>query len=152
MKKVLLLLVIIGGISSAFISKKDAISPEKQNATVNKASSEIEFQAITVDQAKALAKESGKLIFIDAYTVWCGPCKRMAATTFKDKAVADYFNENFINLKVEMEKDADGPNLARQYRVVAYPTLLFIDGDGKLVKSALGLQDASSLLTIAKSL
>lgn len=152
MKKVLLLLVIIGGISSAFISKKDTLSHEKQNATVNKASSEIEFQAMTVDQAKALAKESGKLIFIDAYTVWCGPCKRMAATTFKDKAVADYFNENFINLKVEMEKDADGPNLARQYRVVAYPTLLFIDGDGKLVKSALGLQDASTLLTIAKSL
>lgn len=152
MKKVLLLMVIIGGISSAFMSKKDVVINENQTASVNKASSEIEFQAMTVDEAKALAKESGKLIFIDAYTVWCGPCKRMAATTFKDKAVADYFNENFINLKVEMEKDADGPNLARQYRVVAYPTLLFIDGDGKLVKSALGLQDASTLLTIAKSL
>ncbi|NVK63707.1 MAG: thioredoxin family protein [Flavobacteriales bacterium] len=111
----------------------------------------IEFSNISLEKAKKQASKSGKLIFIDAYTDWCGPCKRMAATTFKDPEVGEFFNENFINMKVEMEKDADGREIAQRYRVRAYPTLLIIDGDGNLKKSIIGFKSKNQLLAIAES-
>lgn len=112
----------------------------------------IEFSQVSLEKAQKQASKSGKLIFIDAYTDWCGPCKRMAATTFMDPEVAEFFNENFVNLKVEMEKDADGPEIAQRYRVRAYPTLLFIDGDGNLKKTVIGFKSKNQLLAIAESL
>ncbi|MFK7785783.1 MAG: thioredoxin family protein [Crocinitomicaceae bacterium] len=111
----------------------------------------IEFAKFNLEAAKKKASKSGKLIFIDAYTDWCGPCKQMAATTFKDPEVGKFFNKNFVNLKVEMEKDADGREIARRYRVRAYPTLLIIDGDGNLVKSVIGFKTKDQLMAIAES-
>ena len=111
----------------------------------------IEFSDLTLEKAKKEATKSGKLIFIDAYTDWCGPCKQMAATTFQDPEVGEFFNENFVNLKIEMEKNAEGPDLARRYRVTAYPTLLILDGDGNLVKSAIGFKNKAQLIAIAES-
>ena len=77
---------------------------------------------------------------MDAYTTWCGPCKRMAAEVFTEPEVGRFYNENFINVKIDMEK-GEGIELARQYDVYAYPTLLFINGEGELVHRGLGYQD-----------
>lgn len=111
----------------------------------------IDFKQISLEKAKKEAKQEGKLIFIDAYTDWCGPCKRMASTTFKDAEVAELFNDNFINLKIEMEKDPDGKEVAMAYGVKAYPTLLIINGDGKLVKQAIGMKSKEELIDFASS-
>lgn len=139
MKKIVgLVLVAIIGITYAF-------TPATSEETG------IEFQSITVKEAMTKAKKTGKLIFIDCYTNWCGPCKRMAATSFKDAEVAKVYNDQFINVKVEMEKDAEGPDLARKYSVRAYPTLLVIDGNGKIVKQVIGGQDVAGLLMLAET-
>lgn len=111
----------------------------------------ISFDKISLEKAKKQAKKEGKLIFIDCYTSWCGPCKRMAATTFQEDEVAKLFNKNFINLKIDIEKDDDGADVARRYRVRAYPTLLFINGDGELVKQTVGFQTKDKLMAFAKS-
>lgn len=73
------------------------------------------------------AKKEKKLIFIDCYTDWCGPCKMLAANVFTDDAVADFFNAQFINAKFEMEKDADGVARKEAWGIKAYPTLIFVD-------------------------
>jgi thioredoxin len=109
------------------------------------------FDHGTVGAAKKKAAAKGKLVFIDCYTVWCGPCKRMAATAFVDPEVGKIFNKNFVNIKVEMEKDADGSELARLYKVRAYPTLLIIDSKGKLIKQAVGMQSAQRLIALANA-
>jgi len=111
----------------------------------------IKFSKVTLENAKKEASKTGKLIFIDAYTDWCGPCKRMAATTFQDPELGKFFNKNFVNLKVEMEKDADRMEIAKRYRVRAYPTMLIIDGDGNLVKSVIGFKTKDQLMAIAES-
>lgn len=111
----------------------------------------ISFSKLKLETAMKLAKKEKKLIFIDAYTSWCRPCKIMAATAFKDEKVANTFNKQFVNLKVDMEKNADGTFIARKYKVQAYPTLLFIDSKGNLIKKAIGMQSASQLLSLAKS-
>src|SRR3954466_7010602 len=79
-----------------------------------------------------LAKAQNKLVFIDCYTSWCGPCKRLAASVFPDPEVGAFFNSTFINTKFDMEKE-EGPSIAGKYSIRAYPTLLWLDGDGKVV-------------------
>lgn len=122
----------------------------EQHQTLKQENSGIKFTDLSYDDALKLSETTGKPIFIDCYTVWCGPCKMLDARTFSNKEVGDFFNENFINLKVEMEKDEDGPRLARTFSVRGYPTLLFVNGEGKLVKQSVGFVSADQLLAVAK--
>lgn len=80
----------------------------------------------------AIAKKENRLLFVDAYTTWCGPCKMMAKNVFPEETVGNFYNANFINSKIDMEK-GEGIDLAKQYNVRAYPTYLFINGDGELI-------------------
>ncbi len=137
--------------SSTCSTEASELSTAKESKVKAPAGPGISFEGMDLEKAKKEAKKTGKLIFIDAYTDWCGPCKRMAATSFKDQAVGDLFNEKFINIKIEMEKDADGPEVARLYRVVAYPTLLIIDGNGKLVKQTMGMKTSEQLIAFGNS-
>ncbi len=105
----------------------------------------IEFFGGTWKDALAKAKSEEKLVFVDAYAKWCGPCKVMAKNVFTQQKVGDFFNANFINLKLDME-EADGVSFGHLYPVSAYPTLLFLDGDGKLVKKVVGGQQAEGLI------
>ena len=97
----------------------------------------------------AKAKAENKLVFLDAYTSWCGPCKMLQKNVFTQSTVGDFFNKEFINVKVDMEK-GEGPDLALQYPLEGYPTLFFIDGDGKVVKKVLGYISPEELLAIGK--
>ncbi len=110
----------------------------------------IEFFHGTWEEAKAKAKESGKLVFVDAYTTWCGPCKRMAADIFPQPEVGTYYNANFINYKLDMEK-GEGPAFAKKYGIRAYPTLLFINGEGEKVYNHVGGSDAKGLVFIGST-
>ena len=109
----------------------------------------IQFTKGSWAEILAEAKQSDKIIFVDAFTTWCGPCKWMAANSFPDKAVGDFYNSTFINAKIDMEK-GEGIDIAKKYQVRAYPTLLFIDGDGELVHRAVGAVDAAGLLKLGK--
>ena len=101
------------------------------------------------DWASALeaAQAQDKLIFMDCYTTWCGPCKSMAKNVFTNEKVGQYFNKNFINVKMDMEK-GEGRKLAQQYKVRAYPTLLFVDGSGKIVHQGKGAQPADRFISL----
>ena len=109
----------------------------------------IDFFHGTFDEAKAEAEAQGKLIFMDAYAVWCGPCKMMTNSVFPQQEVGDFFNANFINLKVDMEK-GECVDLRRKYGVSAYPTLLIIDAKGEVVQSIRGARNAEGLIAWAK--
>jgi len=109
------------------------------------------FQAADMEVALRLAKQQHKIIFVDAYAIWCAPCKQLKATTFRDKKVAGYFNAHFINATIDVEKGS-GPNFSDQYAVDSYPTLLFINENGRLVKKREGFADAGTLLAMAESI
>ena len=95
----------------------------------------------------AQAKTSGKLIFVDAYAEWCGPCKMMDRKIFTDARVGEYYNANFINAQIDMEK-GEGPDLSTRYGVRAYPTFLFVNGEGELVHQGLGYQPVEKFLEL----
>jgi thioredoxin 1 len=95
------------------------------------------------------AQVQNKYIFVDAYASWCGPCRLLKNTTFKDKKVADFYNQNFINLSMDMER-GEGPDLASQWGITAYPTLIVFDSNGKPVFGTMGYMRAKDLLKFGK--
>lgn len=109
------------------------------------AGAQTEFRHITFEEAKAAAKAEGKKIFIDFYTDWCGPCRRLAANVFPTKQVGDYLNTNYICLKIDAEK-GEGPKLAKAYKVAAYPTLAVVDSEGNLIGSFAGLKEGDEFI------
>ncbi|TKC03174.1 thioredoxin family protein [Pedobacter cryotolerans] len=98
----------------------------------------------------AKAKKENKIIFLDAYATWCGPCKQMDSEVYTDKASADYYNANFINVKYDMEK-GEGPMLAAKYAVTAYPYLLFINADGALLHKGIGYKPVSDFVKLGQT-
>jgi thiol:disulfide interchange protein len=95
------------------------------------------------------AQLKNKYIFVDAYATWCGPCNLLKATTFKNSKTAAFFNDNFINVAIDMEK-GDGPALAQQWGIQAYPTLLVFDANGKPVTGTVGYLSANQLVKFGK--
>ena len=110
----------------------------------------IQFFTGTWQQALDKAKKENKYIFLDAYASWCGPCKMMKHKTFTDKAVAEFYNKNFINVAIDMEKSGDGPALAEKYSVEAYPTLIYFHSDGKLIGKAMGFRKSKEFLEMGE--
>lgn len=98
----------------------------------------IAFADYTLENALTEAKKQNKLIFIDCYTAWCSPCKKMLNTVFKDTRVGDLMNDKFICLKINIEQDADGIKIMEKYKIKVYPTYLILNQDALDVKRFTG--------------
>ena len=108
----------------------------------------IQFFKGTFSEALVQANEQHKLLFVDCFTTWCGPCKWMSANVFTDKAVSSSFNKNFICLELDMEK-GEGLIIAKKYSVKNYPTYLWIDQEGNQVHRSVGSTSSGEFLAIA---
>ena len=110
----------------------------------------IKFVESNFKEAVAQAEQENKLLFMDCYTSWCGPCRLLANRVFINDSIGQFFNKHFVSRKVDMEK-GEGPALARQYGVKAYPTLLFIDpSTQEIVSQVVGFRTVKALLEDAK--
>ena len=85
----------------------------------------------------AKAKAEKKNLFIDFYANWCGPCKVMAAQVFTIPPVGDYFNEHFINCKLDCDAAAN-KEVVKRYKVESLPTLMFLDSKGEVLRTLVG--------------
>ncbi|THV57713.1 thioredoxin family protein [Chryseobacterium candidae] len=111
----------------------------------------IQFQELPYKDIIAKAKKEKKLVFIDAYASWCGPCKMMEKNVFTQKAVSDYYNTNFINARFDMEK-GEGRDIASKFGVRSYPTYLFLNGEGELVSRNTGYMEESLFVAMAQDI
>ncbi|PJR04923.1 thioredoxin family protein [Avrilella dinanensis] len=124
---------------------------------------------MTMQEAVEAQKKNNKPIFIDAYTVWCGPCKMLDKNTFSDAEVAKVLNEKYNPVKFNAEgnetivfngKTYTNPKyvdarknsrnglheFARVIGVSAYPTMKVLDASGKATKNIVGYRNAQQLL------
>lgn len=133
--------------------------------TVTSVSAQINW--MTLDEAVQASKNEPRKIFVDVYTDWCGWCKRMDATTFKDKGVADALNENFYAVKLDAEQKeaikfknkvyefkAGGSRgsheLAQEFLQgrMGYPTVVFLNDKFEVIQPVPGYQDAEAMKKI----
>jgi thiol-disulfide isomerase/thioredoxin len=148
MRKIIIALAISATLASYTQAQNGAVQTKPATEQHNTEGG-IEFFHGTFAEALEKAKAENKIVFMDAFTEWCGPCKRMAATTFKDAKVGKFLNANFVNVKMDMEK-GEGPALGRKFDVAAYPTLLFLNEKGEQVHKAVGALEPDGLIGAAR--
>lgn len=113
---------------------------------------QINFQEnVSFASIQAQAKQENKLIFMDCYTTWCGPCKWLVKNVFADQSVAEVYNSQFINFKSDMEK-GEGLDLATRFKITAYPTLLWLNSDGEVVYTVVGTNTPEAFVEFANNL
>lgn len=115
----------------------------------------VNFQELTLSEAIAQAKNNqGKgpeMVFFYAYTTWCGPCRHMTNNVFPQRIAGDYFNANFVNIKVDMER-GEGPDLATRFGIRGFPTFLVFNSDGnEIARIAGGANTAESFVAIVRA-
>ena len=91
----------------------------------------VKFMEGNFQEALEIAKQQNKMLFVDVYTSWCGPCRWMSEEVLQTPEAAKYFDKYFVCFKIDAEK-GDGMAFAEEYGVRAYPTFLMILPDGTL--------------------
>jgi thiol-disulfide isomerase/thioredoxin len=110
----------------------------------------VHAQGIVIDfddfeKAKVASAQKDQLIFVNIYAEWCGPCRAMETSIFSQTEVANLFNSQFINLKI----DSDTPNgkvLAKLYAIKEYPTYLFVNHTGEIIHKIIGFHSSGKLI------
>lgn len=98
------------------------------------------------------AKEENKYIFLYCFTSWCEPCLYMSKRIFPNEKVGDFYNKNFINVKLQFELSATDSAeylfnykseelINNKYKIKSYPTYLFFNSDGKIIHRDNGSSD-----------
>lgn len=111
----------------------------------------IQFENSDWKSTVAKAKAANKLIYMDIYTTWCGPCKMMDRNIFPNEEVGKVHNKQFVNFKIDAEK-GEGLSLAKKYKVEGYPTNLYIDPkDESVVYRVMGYTEIAEFLKRAET-
>lgn len=142
LSKIFLACLVLAFINACNVSSKSKIT------TAKKSGIGIEFIEDDWNTALLQAKEQNKLVFLDIYATWCGPCKMLKQYTFADTSVGNFFNNNFVNISVDGEKGV-GPQLAQKFSIEGYPSLIITDATGKPVLLTAGYMPAENLLRFA---
>ncbi len=109
----------------------------------------IAFEVLAFNDALAKAKAEGKLVFMDCYTTWCGPCRMMDKDIFPQQEVGEYFNSRFVCIKKDMEQ-GEGQDLAKRYKISAFPTMLILNADGEVLHTIVGAKSKERLIEEAE--
>jgi thiol:disulfide interchange protein len=109
----------------------------------------VAFASGTFDEALVRARSEKRLLLVDVYTDWCGWCKKLDREVFGDAKVAAA-SRGLVAVRINAEKG--GEKVAQRYDVQGYPTVLFVNGSGDVVKRIDGYVDAAEMLRILSAL
>ncbi len=104
------------------------------------------FLDLTIDEALARARAEEKVVFIDFFATWCGPCKQLDSTTFADEKVIAWLDKHAVSLKIDVDQQKD---ISKRFLVKAMPTLVFLRADGTELERVQGYQDSDKFLKTA---
>lgn len=118
-------------------------------------------QGLNWEEVKDKAKKENKYIFLDAYTTWCGPCKRMDRDIYPKQELGDYYNQRFVSVRVQMDKTPnddeqikgwykDAELIYKKYHIDAYPTLMYFNPQGEIVHKLAAFQSVEDLIRLAE--
>ena len=155
MKQNILAILAIVLLAACHSAKKVIVKPSRidEETTVNvPSSSGVNFQEnknLMLSTILEQAKTENKLVFVDAYATWCGPCKLMDKEVFPNSETGIYFNQHFISYKLNVEKN-NGPTVKLLYEIKVLPTLLFLDAEGNVLEKAENSITISQLNSLAR--
>lgn len=107
---------------------------------------EVDWAQPPYEEILKRATQEDRPVFIDFYTTWCGPCKRLDQVTYQDEKVIRYLN-SIVAVKYDAEKD-EGETLAKKFKVKAYPTLVLVGSNGDEIDRHVGYLDPEKFLEV----
>ena len=138
-----------GGSKTSSVASDDIVS--KINKTLDDAaqaadSVDVNKDSVNQDKASSKEKSNGKVVVIDFFATWCGPCKAMAPAM--EKMEKKYAN------KIEFRKsDVDQNNeMAQKYQIESIPTLVILSPDGDVLDKVVGMRSEENLDNIFSAL
>ena len=109
----------------------------------------LQFQDISYEQALQKSAAEKKPVFLFGYATWCHFCEYMKDSVLITEAVGNFYNENFICIKMDLEKE--GKNLNQKtIRAKSFPVLLFMNAQGEMLHRVTGKKDAQDFIQIGK--
>lgn len=93
------------------------------------------FSDLSFEAACKQARQQHKIVLVDFYTTWCGPCKLLDQNTWTDRAVIRLLEQKTVPLRIDAEKETD---LSKRYKIEAYPSVLLIKSDGTEIDRLVG--------------
>jgi thioredoxin-related protein len=162
MKKLLITLLLFPALISCAQDAPKQVSPVQQEAAVN---SDATIQWMSFEEAVAKSKLEPKKMFIDVYTHWCGWCKKMDASTFKDPAIVKYMNDKYYAVKLDAETHDTihffdktfiykAENKTNEIAIsllngqMSYPSFVFLDEKFNMLSPLAGYQQADQLMRV----
>jgi thiol:disulfide interchange protein DsbD len=107
-------------------------------------SGEAPINWLNYNEGLSQAKTENKPILINFESAWCGACRKLDRGTFQDEQVFEE-STGFVCIKVDIGKRG---GLTRKYRIMATPTTIFLDSQGKEVDRIIGYADRDNFLQI----
>ena len=107
----------------------------------------LQFQDLSYEQALQKSAAEKKPVFLFGYATWCHFCEYMKDSVLITEAVGNFYNQNFICIKMDLEKE--GKNLNQKtIRAKSFPVLLFMNAQGEMLHRVTGKKDAQDFLQI----
>ncbi|MEZ4887194.1 MAG: thioredoxin family protein [Chitinophagales bacterium] len=111
----------------------------------------IEFFEGSLSEAQAIAAQEQKPVFVQLSADWCLPCRQMEEYVFPLSSVGNFYNQNFINIKLDAES-FDGIELKRTYDAMTVPESFFFDSNGRLMLREGGFKSEQEILTLGNKI
>jgi thiol-disulfide isomerase/thioredoxin len=112
-------------------------------ATLSTSSAE-PFAEIKFEDACTAATNDDKIVLIDFYTTWCGPCKLLDQKTWKNPQVIKLLESKTVSLRLDAEKETE---LAGRYRIDVYPTVLLLSPNGAELDRLVGFREPGQFIS-----
>lgn len=160
MKKVLFTITVILAVTGLV-----AFTLPAEPTPTNDINEEVTIKWYTWEEAIKLNKTEPRKMFIDLYTDWCGWCKRMDASTFKDPDVVKHLNENYYPIKFDAEQKEDIVYDTHTFKFIAqgsrgvhelayslldgklsYPSYVYLDEQIRRITISKGYRDAPTMV------
>ncbi len=85
------------------------------------------------------AIDEDKLLFIDFYTSWCGPCKKLDKLIFQNDSIQSILGKHFVLLKYNAEIDSVF-HLSKKHHIRSYPTAIVLNQKERIVNRKYGFK------------